>query len=140
MRWLTNTDAAMNILQFLRGRITRDCCTSQHVMWRGNATDGCTEKLIPNYTPHHVANFDAEQEWRSLHEVIAKAEAQAEGAEVTAGLRVAVAGEGACGERAAGGGTGESDPQESDPVAKDVFDRRREHGGRRNWAGRILTR
>jgi long-chain acyl-CoA synthetase len=46
-----------------------------------------TEKLIPNYTPHRVPNFDAEQELRSLQELISKAEAQAEGAEVTAGLK-----------------------------------------------------
>jgi long-chain acyl-CoA synthetase len=46
------------------------------------------EKMIPNYTPHRVPGFDAEREWQSLRNLIAQAEAQAEGAEVTAGLRM----------------------------------------------------
>jgi len=46
-----------------------------------------SERLRPNYTPSGVADFEAEREWRSLHEVAAKAEALAESAEVTEQLR-----------------------------------------------------
>jgi thioester reductase-like protein len=46
-----------------------------------------SEKLVPNYNPRGLADFDAEQEWRSLHELIKKAEVQSESEEVTAGLR-----------------------------------------------------
>jgi long-chain acyl-CoA synthetase len=45
------------------------------------------ETLRPNYTPAGVANFDADAEWRSLHEFVEQAAAKAEGAEVTDELR-----------------------------------------------------
>jgi long-chain acyl-CoA synthetase len=45
------------------------------------------ERLRANYNPAKLKDFDAEQEWRSLHELIHKAEAQAESAEVTEELR-----------------------------------------------------
>ncbi len=83
----TNTDAAMNILQFLRGTDHAGLLHLSTCYVAGERDGRVSEKVIPNYTPHRVANFDAEQEWRSLHEIITKAEAQAEGEEVTAGLR-----------------------------------------------------
>ena len=84
----TNTDAAMNILEFVRGTDRAGLLHLSTCYVAGERDGRVTEKLIPNYTPHHVTNFDAEQEWRTLHEVIAQAEAQAEGAEVTAGLKM----------------------------------------------------
>jgi long-chain acyl-CoA synthetase len=83
----TNTDAAMTILEFLRGTDHAGLLHLSTCYVAGERDGRVTEKLIPNYTPHRVAEFDAEQEWRSLQQVIAKAEAQAEGEEVTAGLR-----------------------------------------------------
>jgi len=83
----TNTDAAMNILEFLRGTDHAGLLHLSTCYVAGERDGRVPEKLVPNYTPRHLANFDAEQEWRSLHGVIAKAEAQAEGEEVTAGLR-----------------------------------------------------
>jgi thioester reductase-like protein len=83
----TNTDAAMNILQFLRGTEHAGLLHLSTCYVAGERDGRVTEKLIPNYSPHRVAHFDAEQEWRALHEVIAQAEEQAEGEEVTAGLR-----------------------------------------------------
>jgi thioester reductase-like protein/phosphoserine phosphatase len=83
----TNTDAAMNILEFVR-RTEHGGLLHLSTCYVAGERDGrVTEKLIPNYTPRRVPNFDAEQEWRALHEVIRQAEAQAEGAEVTAGLK-----------------------------------------------------
>jgi thioester reductase-like protein/phosphoserine phosphatase len=83
----TNTDAAMNILEFLRGTEHAGLLHLSTCYVAGERDGRVTEKLIPNYTPRRVAGFDAEQELRSLHELIAKAEADAEGAEVTADLK-----------------------------------------------------
>ncbi len=83
----TNTDAAMNILEFVRGADHSGLLHLSTCYVAGERDGRVTEKLIPNYTPHRVPGFDAEQELASLHELIAKAEAQAEGTEVTAGLR-----------------------------------------------------
>ncbi|HTC49755.1 MAG TPA: SDR family oxidoreductase [Candidatus Aquilonibacter sp.] len=83
----TNTDAAMNILEFLRGTDHAGLLHLSTCYVAGERDGRVAEKLIPNYSPRRVPNFDAEQEWRSLHELIAKAEAQAESEEVTAGLR-----------------------------------------------------
>ena len=83
----TNTDAAMNILEFLR-RTNHAGLLHLSTCYVAGERDGrVPEKLVPNYTPHHVPGFDAETEWRSLREIIAKAEMKAEGDEVTAGLR-----------------------------------------------------
>jgi long-chain acyl-CoA synthetase len=84
---LTNTDAAMNILDFVRSSDHAGLLHLSTCYVAGERDGRVTEKLIPNYTPHRVPNFDAEGELRSLHELIAKAESQAEGAEVTADLR-----------------------------------------------------
>jgi thioester reductase-like protein/phosphoserine phosphatase len=83
----TNTDAAMNVLEFVRGTEQAGLLHLSTCYVAGERDGRVTEKVIPNYTPRHVRGFDAEQEWRALHEVIARAEAQAEGSEVTADLR-----------------------------------------------------
>jgi thioester reductase-like protein len=83
----TNTDAALNILEFVRGTDHAGLLHLSTCYVAGERDGRVTEKLIPNYTPNRVPNFDAEEELRSLHELIAKAEAQAEGADVTADLR-----------------------------------------------------
>src|SRR5271156_4608164 len=83
----TNTDAAMNIVKFVGGTDHAGLLHLSTCYVAGERDGRVTEKLIPNYTPHRVPGFDAEQELASLHELIAKAEAEAEGAEVTAGLK-----------------------------------------------------
>jgi long-chain acyl-CoA synthetase len=82
-----NTDAAVNILEFLRRTDHAGLLHLSTCYVAGERDGRVPEKLIPNYTPHRLPEFDAEREWRSLQQVIAKAEAQAEGEEVTAGLR-----------------------------------------------------
>ena len=84
----TNTDAAMNILEFVRGTDHAGLLHLSTCYVAGERDGRVAEKMIPNYTPHRVPGFDAEREWQSLHNLIAQAEAQAEGAEVTAGLRM----------------------------------------------------
>ena len=83
----TNTDAALNIMEFVRGSENAGLLHLSTCYVAGERDGRVMERLIPNYTPHRVAGFDAEQELRSLHDLIAKADAQAEGAEVTAGLK-----------------------------------------------------
>lgn len=83
----TNVDAAMYVLDFVRNS---DHAGLMHLStcYVAGARDGrVAEKLRPNYTPAAVPGFDAEAEWRSLHELIEQAEQQAEGPEVTAELR-----------------------------------------------------
>jgi thioester reductase-like protein len=84
----TNTDAAVNILEFVRAS---DHCGLLHLStcYVAGEQDGrVSEKLIPNYNPRGLAAFDAEQEWRSLHELVKRAEERAESQEVTSGLRM----------------------------------------------------
>jgi thioester reductase-like protein len=83
----SNTDATIKIVEFLRGTAHAGLLHLSTCYVAGERDGRVTEKLIPNYTPRRVPGFDAEQEWRSLHEVIERAGAQAEGDEVTAGLR-----------------------------------------------------
>ncbi len=56
----TNTDAAMNILEFVRGTEHAGLLHLSTCYVAGERDGRVTEKLIPNYTPHRVANFDAE--------------------------------------------------------------------------------
>jgi long-chain acyl-CoA synthetase len=83
----TNVDAAMNILDFVRksdhaGLLHLSTC------YVAGARDGRVgERIRANYNPLAQTDFDAEQEWHALHELIRNAEAQAEGGEVTAELR-----------------------------------------------------
>ena len=52
------------------------------------ARDGrVSEKLRLNYTPAGIADFDAEREWQSLHELVRQAELKAESSEVTTELQ-----------------------------------------------------
>jgi long-chain acyl-CoA synthetase len=83
----TNVDAAVNILDFVRksdhaGLLHLSTC------YVAGARDGrVTERIGANDNPLGRADFDAEQEWHSLHEFIRGAEEKAAGEEVMAELR-----------------------------------------------------
>ena len=83
----TNVDAAVNVSAFVRnsdhaGLLHLSTC------YVAGARDGRVgERLRPNYTPARVADFDAEREWRALHDFVKQAEQLAESAEVTEQLR-----------------------------------------------------
>ena len=82
----TNVDAAVHVLDFVR---QSDHCGLVHLStcYVAGARDGrVSEKLRPNYTPAGVADFDAEQEWRNLHQLVQQAEEKSEGPEVTSEL------------------------------------------------------
>ena len=84
---LTNVDAAVSIVEFVR-RSDHAGLLHLSTCYVAGARDGRVgETLRPNYTPAGVANFDADAEWRSLHEFVEQAAAKAEGAEVTDELR-----------------------------------------------------
>jgi long-chain acyl-CoA synthetase len=79
----TNVDAALHIMDFVR---QSDHCGLVHLStcYVAGARDGrVSEKLRLNYTPAGIADFDAEQEWRGLHELVRQAEVNAESNEVT---------------------------------------------------------
>ena len=83
----TNVDAAVHILDFVRksdhaGLLHLSTC------YVAGARDGRVgERLRPNYTPARLKDFDAEREWRALHEFVKNAELKAESAEITEELR-----------------------------------------------------
>ena len=84
----SNTDAAVNILEFVRGSDHAGLLHLSTCYVAGEQDGRVSEKLIPNYNPRGLADFDAEQEWHSLHELVSQAEQRAESEEVTAGLRM----------------------------------------------------
>ncbi|HEY3972902.1 MAG TPA: SDR family oxidoreductase [Candidatus Sulfotelmatobacter sp.] len=84
----TNTDAALNILEFVRASDHAGLLHLSTCYVAGEQDGRVAERLTPNYNPRGLADFDAEQEWRSLHEFVKQAEAQAESEQVTSGLRM----------------------------------------------------
>lgn len=84
----TNTDAVVNVLKFVRGSDHAGLLHLSTCYVAGEQDGRVSEKLMPNYNPHGLVDFDAEQEWRSLHELVQQAEQQAESDEVTSGLRM----------------------------------------------------
>ena len=84
----TNTDAAVNILEFVRSSDHAGLLHLSTCYVAGEQDGRVSERLVPNYNPRGLIDFDAEQEWRSLHELIKDAEARAETEEVTSGLRM----------------------------------------------------
>ncbi|HTT22515.1 MAG TPA: SDR family oxidoreductase [Candidatus Sulfotelmatobacter sp.] len=84
----TNTDAAVNVLEFVRGSDHAGLVHLSTCYVAGEQDGRVSETLIPNYNPRALADFDAEKELRSLHETIREAEKRAESEEVTSGLRL----------------------------------------------------
>jgi len=83
----TNTDAAVNILEFVQAADHAGLLHLSTCYVAGEQDGRVSEKLIPNYNPHGLPGFDAEQEWRSLQEFVKQTEARAESDEVTSELR-----------------------------------------------------
>jgi thioester reductase-like protein len=84
----TNTDAPLNILEFVRSSDHAGLLHLSTCYVAGEQDGRVSEKLTPNYNPRGLDGFDAEQEWRSLHELVKQAEARSESEEVTSGLRM----------------------------------------------------
>ena len=84
----TNTDAPINVLEFVRSADHAGLLHLSTCYVAGEQDGRVSEKLTPNYNPRGLADFDAEQEWRSLHDLVKDAEIRAESEEVTSGLRI----------------------------------------------------
>ncbi len=84
----TNTDAAVNILEFVRASDHAGLLHLSTCYVAGEQDGRVSENLRPNYTPRSLADFEAEREWNSLHELIGQVEARAESEEVTSELRI----------------------------------------------------
>ena len=84
----TNTDAAVQILDFTRSTDHAGLLHLSTCYVAGEQDGRVGERLLPNYSPHGLADFDAEKEWRSLQELVKEAEARSESEEVTSGLRM----------------------------------------------------
>jgi thioester reductase-like protein len=83
-----NTDAPLNILEFVRSADHAGLLHLSTCYVAGEQDGRVGENLTPNYNPRGLAGFDAEQEWHNLHELIKQAEIHSESEEVTAGLRM----------------------------------------------------
>jgi thioester reductase-like protein len=84
---LTNVDAAVSIVEFVRKSDHAGLLHLSTCYVAGTRDGRVSETLRPNYTPAGVANFDADREWRSLHELVKRGAEKAESAEVTEELR-----------------------------------------------------
>lgn len=84
---VTNTDAPLNVVEFVRSCDHAGLLHLSTCYVAGEQDGRVSEKLVPNYNPRRLADFDAEREWRALHELIRQAEAQSESEEITSGLR-----------------------------------------------------
>lgn len=85
---VTNTDAALNILEFVRASDHAGLVHLSTCYVAGEQDGRVGEKLTANYNPRGLPGFDAEQEWHALQEFVKQAEIQAESEEVTSGLRM----------------------------------------------------
>jgi thioester reductase-like protein len=83
----TNTDAALNILEFVRSSDHAGLLHLSTCYVAGEQDGRVGERLVPNYTPRGIATYDAEQEWRSLQDLVKQGEARSESEEVTSILR-----------------------------------------------------
>jgi len=84
----TNTDAAVNVLEFVRASDHAGLLHLSTCYVAGEQDGRVAEKLTPNYTPRGLPDFDAEKEWHSLQEFVKQAEKRAESEEITSELRM----------------------------------------------------
>lgn len=86
----TNVGATVRLLEFQR-QSKKAALLHLSTCYVAGARDGrVEEELTPNYTPAQAAGFDAEKEWKALHEMVREAEERSLSPEVTEELRQAV--------------------------------------------------
>jgi len=85
---VTNTDAALNVVEFIRSSDHAGLVHLSTCYVAGEQDGRVGEKLVPNYNPRGLSDFDAEREWNALHELIKQADEQSQSEEVTSGLRM----------------------------------------------------
>ncbi len=86
----TNVDATVHLLEFQR-QCRHAAFLHLSTCYVAGARDGrVAEEIVPNYTPAGVVGFDAEREWKALHERVSEAETRSLTPAVTEELRQAV--------------------------------------------------
>ena len=78
-----NVDSAYHMVEFIRGSDHAALLHLSTCYVAGQRDGRVGERVRPNYTPAGVPAFDAEKEWRALHDFLESAEARAESPEVT---------------------------------------------------------
>jgi thioester reductase-like protein len=84
----TNTDAPLNVLEFVRASDHSGLLHLSTCYVAGEKDGRVGEKITPNYNPRRLADFDAERELESLHELVRQADAQADSAKVSESLKL----------------------------------------------------
>jgi thioester reductase-like protein len=83
----SNVAPVIHVINFLRSTDHAGLLHVSTCFVVGSKDGRVAEEVRANYTPLGVPDFDAEREWRFLQEVVARAEARSESAEITAALR-----------------------------------------------------
>lgn len=78
-----NVDSTYHLIEFVRGSDHAALLHLSTCYVAGQRDGRVGERVRPNYTPARIADFDAEREWHTLHDLVESAEARAEGPEVT---------------------------------------------------------
>ena len=81
-----NVDSTYHLIGFVRESHHAALLHLSTCYVAGQRDGRVREKLRSNYTPAGAADFDAEKEWRALHDLVDSTEARADGPEVTAEL------------------------------------------------------
>jgi long-chain acyl-CoA synthetase len=82
-----NVDSAFHLVEFIRKSDHAALLHLSTCYVAGQRDGRVGERVRANYTPAGAPGFNAEHEWRQLHDLVEAAEARAEGAEVTDKLR-----------------------------------------------------
>ena len=82
-----NVDSTYHLIDFIRSSDHAALLHLSTCYVAGQRDGRVSERVIPNYTPAAVKDFDAEKEWHRLHQLVEAAEARAESPEVTEELR-----------------------------------------------------
>jgi long-chain acyl-CoA synthetase len=78
-----NVDSTHHLIEFIRGSEHAALLHLSTCYVAGQRDGRVGEVVRPNYTPAGVAGFDADKEWRYLHELMDSAQLRAESPEVT---------------------------------------------------------
>ena len=81
-----NVDSVYHLIGFIRASDHAALLHLSTCYVAGQRDGRVSERLRPNYTPAGIVDFDAEKEWRALHDLVESTERRAEGSEVTAEL------------------------------------------------------
>ena len=82
-----NVDSTSHLIEFIRASDHAALLHLSTCYVAGQRDGRVSERVRPNYTPTHLKDFDAEKEWRRLHELVESAETRVEGPEVTEELK-----------------------------------------------------